>query len=64
LNTLELSILEESLGIFRDNLFAAPEQGRKSSPQQIAYLIDCELKDREASPELALLVQSYDGNVP
>lgn len=63
LNVLPLSLLEESLTIFRHNLFAAPEQGRKSSPLQIALAIDRELKEAGASSALQQLYQSYDGNL-
>jgi len=48
LNSLELGMLEETLQVFRDNLFNAPEMGRKTAPQLIANLLE---KQAEASPD-------------
>jgi hypothetical protein len=52
LGSLDLAVLEESLQIFRDNLFQS--QGRKKTPQLIASLLE--------SSESHFLLSTYDGN--
>ena len=61
LNSLELGMLEETLQVFRDNLFNAPEMGRKTAPQLIANILE---KQAEASPDsqCSSLLENYEGN--
>ena len=53
---MELGLLEESLQIFRDNLFSL--SGRKSAPQLIANLLE---KEASTSEESAELLRGYEG---
>ena len=63
LNMIELSALQESLEIFRHNLFAQTDQGTKNTAREIAAILSKELDNREADAALPKLVENYNGNL-
>ena len=62
LNSLDLGLLDESLSIFRENLFTYPDFGRRASTKSIATLVEQEIATLGEDSNMARILQAYNGN--
>lgn len=62
LNSLDLGVLDEALGMFRENLFIYPDFGRKATTKSIALLIEKEASSQPADSNIGRILHAYNGN--